>query len=96
MSSHKQGLQKIPGQEGLNNLLTNETTQNNSPLKPNFNFNSIPIHSEFIPIIQTKLIINTPGDQYEQEADAMAEKVMRTKELGSSQVNKTNTALISR
>ncbi len=28
-------------------------------------------------VIQTKLTINEPGDQYEQEADAMAERVMR-------------------
>lgn len=28
-------------------------------------------------IIQPKLSINTPGDQYEQEADAMADRVMR-------------------
>src|SRR6187402_2738193 len=28
-------------------------------------------------IFQPKLTINTPGDSYEQEADAMAERVMR-------------------
>jgi len=32
-----------------------------------------------LPFIQTKLTVNTPGDQYEQEADAMADKVMRMK-----------------
>jgi hypothetical protein len=31
-------------------------------------------------IIQPKLTINQPGDQYEQEADAMAERVMRMSE----------------
>ena len=31
----------------------------------------------FKPVIQTKLIINPPGDIYEQEADAVAEKIMR-------------------
>ena len=29
------------------------------------------------PFLQPKLSVNTPGDQYEQEADAMADKVMR-------------------
>ena len=28
------------------------------------------------PVIQTRLSINSPGDQYEQEADAMADKIM--------------------
>lgn len=31
----------------------------------------------FAPVIQPKLTINEPGDIYEQEADAMADKVMR-------------------
>ena len=29
------------------------------------------------PLIQTKLAINQPGDQYEQEADRVAEQIMR-------------------
>ncbi len=33
----------------------------------------------FKPPIQPKLSINTPGDAYEQEADTMADKVMRMK-----------------
>jgi len=35
------------------------------------------------PFIQPKLSINTPGDTYEQEADAMADKVMRMQMPGS-------------
>ncbi|MDP9075940.1 MAG: DUF4157 domain-containing protein [Bacteroidota bacterium] len=31
----------------------------------------------FKPVIQPKLTVNEPGDRYEQEADAVAEKVMR-------------------
>jgi len=34
-----------------------------------------------IPNIQTKLTVNQPGDRYEQEADQMAEQVMRMPEL---------------
>ena len=30
----------------------------------------------FKPVVQAKLSINEPGDHYEQEADAMADKVM--------------------
>ncbi|MGF2414588.1 MAG: eCIS core domain-containing protein [Ferruginibacter sp.] len=36
----------------------------------------------FSPIIQPKLTINNPGDKYEQEADAMADKVMRMEQPG--------------
>ena len=47
--------------------LQNHETNNNTPKAP------------FFPraTIQPKLSINTPGDAYEQEADAMADKVMR-------------------
>lgn len=35
------------------------------------------LHGQAKSYVQPKLTINTPGDQYEQEADAMADKVMR-------------------
>ena len=35
------------------------------------------LHGKAKPIIQPKLTVNTPGDIYEQEADAMADRVMR-------------------
>jgi len=35
-----------------------------------------------LPFIQAKLTINNPGDKFEQEADAMADKVMRKEEPG--------------
>jgi hypothetical protein len=49
---------------------------------------SIPNHSKLLdknskplisrpPLIQTKLTINQPGDEYEQEADRVAEQIMR-------------------
>jgi Domain of unknown function (DUF4157) len=44
------------------------------------------------PIIQPKLTINSPGDKYEQEADAMANKVMQKNSLSSSYVQ--NSGLI--
>ena len=42
-----------------------------------YNFSQIPIHSPVAGVLQTKLAINQPGDQYEQEADRLSEHVMR-------------------
>lgn len=45
------------------------------------------VHSSsifFRPFLQTKLTVNQPGDEYEQEADAMADKVMRMKDSSSA------------
>lgn len=47
------------------------------PLKLSHSFGNIPLHASTAPPIQAKSTINTPGDQYEQEADVMADKVMR-------------------
>lgn len=40
----------------------------------------------FKPVIQFKLSINQPGDVYEQEADAMADKVMRMKDTSATEL----------
>jgi len=45
-----------------------------------FNFSSIPAHTLFTSsqqLIQPNLMVNEPGDQYEQEADRVADTVMR-------------------
>src|SRR4051812_10369355 len=42
-----------------------------------YNFGGINVYGKAPLIIQPKLAINEPGDEYEQEADAMADKVMR-------------------
>lgn len=39
-----------------------------------------------MPFFQTKLTVNEPGDEYEKEADAVAERVMRMPEGGSAPV----------
>ncbi|MCC7505440.1 MAG: DUF4157 domain-containing protein [Saprospiraceae bacterium] len=50
----------------------------NSSFSGGQNFANIPICSpRSQPVIQTKLTINEPGDKYEQEADSMADRVMR-------------------
>ncbi len=43
-------------------------------------FSRIPIHPPAAGAIQTKLAINKPGDEYEQEADRISERVMRMPE----------------
>jgi Domain of unknown function (DUF4157) len=41
------------------------------------NFAQILVHARAVPALQTKLVINKPGDGYEQEADRVADQVMR-------------------
>ncbi|MBK9014749.1 MAG: DUF4157 domain-containing protein [Saprospiraceae bacterium] len=74
---------KLPLQqrEGQSHEVTHEHTENlrRMPLSQvAFNFGQIPVfdngHSG---IIQPKFKINAPGDKYEQEADRIAERVMR-------------------
>ena len=43
-------------------------------------FSGIPIHASAAKAIQTKLVINRPGDSYEQEADRVSEQIMRMPE----------------
>jgi len=43
-------------------------------------FSQIPIHPPAARVIQTKLAINKPGDEYEREADRISEQVMRMPE----------------
>ncbi|BBX69964.1 eCIS core domain-containing protein [Mycolicibacterium psychrotolerans] len=40
----------------------------------------VPLHPRIRPAIQAKLVVNRPGDRYEQEADHVAEQVMRQPE----------------
>lgn len=44
-------------------------------------FNRIPVHASGNDYIQSKLRISAPGDNYEQEADRVAEQVMRTPDV---------------
>jgi len=48
-----------------------------APLGSYQNFALIPVHARAVPTLQTKLVINKPGDEYEQEADRVADQVMR-------------------
>ncbi len=42
-----------------------------------YGFGDVPVYAGTTVAIQPKLTINTPDDEYEQEADAVAEKIMR-------------------
>jgi hypothetical protein len=44
------------------------------------NLSPMPVHAPAAAILQSKLQVNTPGDAYEQEADRVAERVMRMPE----------------
>src|ERR671927_1815999 len=43
-------------------------------------YSQLPLHPLATAAIQTKLAINTPGDEYEQEAEKQAERVVNTPE----------------
>ena len=47
------------------------------------NFGRVPIHAPAAGAIQTKLVINQPGDEYEREADHVSRQVMRMPETPS-------------
>jgi hypothetical protein len=49
-----------------------------------YNFASIPIFHTPVRGTQLKLAVNTPGDEYEQEADRVSEQVMRMSEAGAN------------
>jgi len=74
-------------QIGLNN-----TSQKNNP---QHSFSNIPVHSN-TGLIQTKLTVNTPGDEYEQEADAVADKIMRMADNNSVETKSTPVNIIQR
>jgi hypothetical protein len=62
--------------EELNSELTNT-----APLHFGHDFGWIPMHVYPKRAMQTKLMINKPGDKYEQVADHIAEQIMRMPEL---------------
>jgi hypothetical protein len=64
--------------------------------KPVVNFLRIPVQHNSTPLIQPKLVVNTPGDEYEKEADAIAEKVMRMPDGGIEGVQAVPTLQVQR
>jgi hypothetical protein len=76
-------LQRTIGNQAVLNLLHAQNTHIDASTQafrePRFghDFSQIPIHSTHTAAPQTKLKVNQPGDMYEQEADQVAEQVMR-------------------
>lgn len=66
----------------------NSQLQNNNPAS-----NPFLLHGKSKYSVQPKLTINTPGDIYEQEADAMADRVIR---ISPNEVVKPGTGLIGK
>jgi Domain of unknown function (DUF4157) len=79
-------LQRTMGNQALLRLLQSNSKERNAVLTgtalPHFghDFARIPISPPKAGALQTKLPINKPGDEYEQEADSVAEQVMRIPE----------------
>ena len=79
-------LQRTIGNQAVQRMLQTDAGQPEAeltgPASPRFghDFSRNPIHPPAAGAIQTKLAINKLGDSYEQEADGMAEQVMRTPE----------------
>jgi hypothetical protein len=79
-------LQRIIGNQAVQRLLQSNPEEHNSVLSGKislhfgYDFSTSPVRSPSVVGIQTKLAINKPGDEYEQEADRVADQVMRMPE----------------
>ena len=75
-------LQRTIGNQAVQRLLTSNTEDlkvspvNDASTGFVHNFSRIPVHDSACGNIQSKQKVNVPGDQYEQEADRVAELVM--------------------
>jgi hypothetical protein len=76
-------LQRTIGNQAVQRLLQSNAEEGNTKLPgkalPHLghDFARIPVYPSKVGSLQTKLAINKPGDVYEQEADRVAEQVMR-------------------
>jgi hypothetical protein len=79
-------LPRTLGNQALMRLLRSNTEERNAPLTGTtshqfgHDFSRIRVTPPIAGAIQTKLAIDEPGDEYEQEADRVAEQVMRMPE----------------
>ena len=77
-------LQRTIGNQAVQRMLQTDTEELEAELtgtatrRFGHDFSGIPIHASAAKAIQKKLVINRPGDSYEQDADRIAEQVMRT------------------
>src|SRR5712692_6983555 len=62
--------------------------EHSSMISNSYNSSQLPMHSSVPQTIQPKLTVNLPGDKYEQEAEQVAEQVMRMPpEVSQSEVS---------
>lgn len=73
-------LQRLVGNQGVLRLLRANADDREARFA--HHFSRIPAHPKSLPNIQAKLKVSSPGDIYEQEADRVAEQVMRMPEPG--------------
>ncbi len=75
---------RLPGQP------RNEAVQTFMLPRDGHDFNNISVYPSTLQIVQPKLKINQPGDKYEQEADCVAEQVMRMPENEATSISKVS------
>jgi Domain of unknown function (DUF4157) len=79
-------LQRMIGNQAVLRMLRTHSEEHEAGLtapaipRSGHDFGRIPVHAPAAGVIQTKLAINKPGDEYEQEADHISEQVMRMAE----------------
>ena len=79
-------LQRLIGNQAVLQMLQTHMEERDAGLttaaSPRFgqDVSRIPIHSSTAGALQTKLAVNQPGDEYEQEADRISEQIMRMPE----------------
>ena len=79
MSTFSEAPHQVKGEVSSAGYPRGELTATGSP-RFGFDFGRLSTLPLPATVIQTKLAINTPGDEYEQEADQVSEKVMRMSE----------------
>jgi uncharacterized protein DUF4157 len=80
-------LQRTIGNQAMQRMLQTNAEElkagvtDTTPSRFGHDVRRTPIHPSAVGAIQMKLAINRPGDEYEQEADRVSERVMRMPEL---------------
>lgn len=97
MDIHQPG--KKEGADSEQSLKGNKSSDSHlatSAEKLSFSFNNIPVHKSKPASIQPKLLVNTPGDEYEQEAEAVTDKIMRMQDTEIPQLKLSRSNIIHR
>jgi hypothetical protein len=96
-SAHKETA-KTPSSASVQTLpdrQTDTTTQASIEPRLGHDFRHIPLHATQTAALQTKLAVSQPGDVYEQEADQVADQVMRNSKPEPALIDERGEANIS-